>query len=573
MAATEESRSAFAASAVLFMREYGFSGLDLDWEYPGAPDRGGSEEDFENYVHLVAELRRAFNAEPESFELTMAVPLSNWYLRHFDLSGLAEYVDWFNVMSYDIHGAWDANIESLGPIVRPHPDMQEIRSGMQMFYKNGITGDKIVLGLAAYARTFTLADTSCTGIGCEFRGAGAAGECTASPGVLSNSEVERLIDSDLNISLQKDDASGTMVLVKGDQWITFDRPETRQVKTMYADQMCFRGTMYWSIDMLETSDGGNGIALTSLDYDLLQIARAAFALGLDTSLSGKIERFIVTTTEAMREELKRSTMAALSLATEAQFLELMDPENQNFVQVLQTWDGRGAEDTGDGKDQRTATCEMISQSTSSVPLEIKDCMCGGTSPFVRCMIMLGNASLRFHARRSRDRQLIESRSQQNSYSEHKRLLSSKASRRDLQATCELKSSPPELLGQIGGNPTLEDLLEQANGEDVEGISITGECAMALPAPLNFLEVQGSVEVAVPETEWTSLEGATEAIAQGLITQEGIVQQAGSLVGKIEGSLCFALESTLGQVADEQTLQIIEDTLEFFGVSLCFAALR
>ena len=97
--------------------------------------------------------------------------------------------------------------------------------------------------------------------------------------------------------------------------------------------------------------------------------------------------------------------------------------------------------------------------------------------------------------------------------------------------------------------------------------------MALPAPLNFLEVQGSVEVAVPETEWTSLEGATEAIAQGLITQEGIVQQAGSLVGKIEGSLCFALESTLGQVADEQTLQIIEDTLEFFGVSLCFAALR
>lgn len=566
MAATAESRSAFAASAVLFMREYGFSGLDLDWEYPGAPDRGGCEEDFENYVHLVAELRRAFGAEPESFELTMAVPLSNWYLRHFDLAGLAEHVDWFNVMSYDIHGAWDANIESLGPIVRPHTDMQEIRSGMQMFYKNGITGDKIVIGLAAYARTFTLADTSCTGIGCKFSGAGAAGECTAAPGVLSNSEVERLIGSDPDISLQKDDASGTMVLVKGDQWITFDRPETRLVKTMYADQMCFRGTMYWSIDMLETSDGGNGVALTSLDDDLVQIARAAVALGLDTSLSDKIKRFLLTTTEAMREELKRSTMAALSSATDAQFLEIMDPENQNFVQALQTWNGRGTEDSGDGKDQRTATCEMISQSTSHVPLEIKECMCGGTSPFVRCIIMLGDASLRFHARRSRDRQLSESRSQRN-----KRLLSSKATSRDLQAKCELTSSPPELLGQTEGNPTLEDLLEQANGEDVEGISITGECAMALPAPLNFLEIQGSVEVAVPEAEWTNVERATEAIAQGLITQEEIVQQAGNLVAKIEGSLCFALESTLGQ--DEETIERIEDTLEFFGLSLCFATLR
>jgi hypothetical protein len=568
MAATAESRSAFAASAILFMREYGFSGLDLDWEYPGAPDRGGSEEDFENYVHLVAELRRAFSAEPESFELTMAVPLSNWYLRHFDLAGLAEHVDWFNVMSYDIHGAWDANIESLGPIVRPHTDMQEIRSGMQMFYKNGITGDKIVLGLAAYARTFTLADTSCTGIGCKFSGAGAAGECTAAPGVLSNSEVERLIGSDPDISLQKDDASGTMVLVKGDQWITFDRPETRLVKTMYADQMCFRGTMYWSIDMLETSDGGNGIALTSLDDDLVQIARAAVALGLDTSLSDNIERFLLTTTEAMREELKRSTMAALSSATDAQFLELMDPENQNFVQALQTWDGRGAEDSGDGKDQRTATCEIISQSTSHVPLEIKECMCGGTSPFVRCMIMLGNASLRFHARRSRDRQLSESRLRRN-----KRLLSSKStSGRDLQTTCEVASSPP-VLGQSGGNPTLEDILKLANGEHL-GTSITGECAMALPAPLNFLEIQGSIEVAVPEAEWTNVEGATEAIAQGLIAQEEIVQKAGSLVGKIEGSLCLALKSMVGQIGvDKNTLETIEDTLEFFGLSLCFATAR
>ena len=34
MAKTEETRRAFANSAVNFLREYKFDGLDIDWEYP-----------------------------------------------------------------------------------------------------------------------------------------------------------------------------------------------------------------------------------------------------------------------------------------------------------------------------------------------------------------------------------------------------------------------------------------------------------------------------------------------------------------------------------------------------------
>lgn len=53
VSANNESRATFVDSAVMFVRKHGFDGLDIDWEYP-------DEEDWDNYVYLMAELREAF---------------------------------------------------------------------------------------------------------------------------------------------------------------------------------------------------------------------------------------------------------------------------------------------------------------------------------------------------------------------------------------------------------------------------------------------------------------------------------------------------------------------------------
>ena len=102
MASSYTNRQTFISSLVSFLRKYGLDGVDIDWEYPAATDRGGIPADTENYILLMSEIREAFDRTNPGWEATVTVPTSYWYLRGFDVARLQKYVSWFNVMSYDL---------------------------------------------------------------------------------------------------------------------------------------------------------------------------------------------------------------------------------------------------------------------------------------------------------------------------------------------------------------------------------------------------------------------------------------------------------------------------------------
>lgn len=105
IARDEGNRKKFAENAVSFMKEFGFDGIDIDWEYPGAPDRGGKPDDKKNFVALMKTMKETFDKEGKGkYGLTFTVPTSYWYLRWFDLPGMLKYADWVNFMTYDLHG-------------------------------------------------------------------------------------------------------------------------------------------------------------------------------------------------------------------------------------------------------------------------------------------------------------------------------------------------------------------------------------------------------------------------------------------------------------------------------------
>jgi chitinase len=98
LAGSTANQANFFESLISFMSTYGFDGVDIDWEYPVAPERSGRPEDFANYPMFLQNLRDAFNNAGKTWGLTITMPSSFWYLQNFDIVALEQVVDWFNMM-------------------------------------------------------------------------------------------------------------------------------------------------------------------------------------------------------------------------------------------------------------------------------------------------------------------------------------------------------------------------------------------------------------------------------------------------------------------------------------------
>lgn len=102
LAASTANQNKFFASLIAFMSNYGFDGVDIDWEYPVAPERSGRPADYQNYPVFLRNLRSAFHAAGKNWGVTITMPSSFWYLQHFDIVKLEAVVDWFNMMGMSL---------------------------------------------------------------------------------------------------------------------------------------------------------------------------------------------------------------------------------------------------------------------------------------------------------------------------------------------------------------------------------------------------------------------------------------------------------------------------------------
>ena len=105
--ADSTKRAAFVTHAVSFIQQYGFDGLDLDYEYPVYD---GVQTDRAGFTALVKELRAAF--DPYGWEVTAAVSASKSVIdAGYDVAEIAQDLDAIHLMSYDLHGSWESSVD------------------------------------------------------------------------------------------------------------------------------------------------------------------------------------------------------------------------------------------------------------------------------------------------------------------------------------------------------------------------------------------------------------------------------------------------------------------------------
>ncbi|KAK3848803.1 hypothetical protein Pcinc_044422 [Petrolisthes cinctipes] len=198
MAADASKRQAFITSTVEMIKEHNFDGLDLDWEYP--TQRGGAPEDKVNFITLMQELKVALHAE--GFLLTVAVSAGKeTFEEAYDIAALAQEVDLINLMSYDLHGAWeDYTHHQSGLYMYPEDTGDNIYLNqdyaVNAWINGGMPSTKIALGVPMYGRCWSLDNEAEHGYYAPASQPGPSGPFTNSPGFMGYNEICDKIQTD-----------------------------------------------------------------------------------------------------------------------------------------------------------------------------------------------------------------------------------------------------------------------------------------------------------------------------------------------------------------------------------------
>lgn len=230
-----------------------FDGFDIDWEFPlsGGPEgMHYNPEDKENYTKLIKQFRKKLDAIRPGLLLTAAVPADKPNINNFDIAGVQNYLNWFNLMTYDFHGIWD-NVTGHHTNLLSSPNDTAESGGKLSFDKSvkyfldtlRVKNYKIVPGAAFYGKAWGNVNSTNEGL----YQAGKDSGRVLKPGMGNYSSIPRMLSDGFNYYWDTL-AMAPFLYNKGEKiFFTFDDAKSISLKRHYVDAYKLRGIMCWEI--------------------------------------------------------------------------------------------------------------------------------------------------------------------------------------------------------------------------------------------------------------------------------------------------------------------------------------
>jgi len=260
-AVAKKKLSAFVSNLSAFVDKYKIDGIDIDWEYPGYPD---GDEKYDYDTSLTKNFFQALSDMLHGKKKLLTADLGNgeWAVRYFCLDDVSGYVDYFNVMAYDLR--WndygkpvhDANLyRKEGEPTSPY-QVGSAAAMVEYCIESGVKPGQIVLGLPFYAIDYEQAadenDTS---------------ENPAMGRPIWMSEVKARIDSGLYSEEYDEPAEASYLLNKqtGQYAVSYTSPRSIQARAAYVKAKGLAGLFSWNY----AQDNAGGHPLAQAMYENL----------------------------------------------------------------------------------------------------------------------------------------------------------------------------------------------------------------------------------------------------------------------------------------------------------------
>ncbi|MGW3436853.1 glycoside hydrolase family 18 protein, partial [Streptomyces bacillaris] len=223
-----------------------FDGIDLDWEYPNACGLTCDNSGPASIKNMMQAMRAKFGPNNLLTAAITADGSNGGKLDAADYGGAAQYIDWYDVMTYDYFGSWSAQ----GPTA-PHSPLTSYpgipaqgfnsADAIAKLKAKGVPAKKLLLGIGFYGRGWT-------GVTQSAPGGSATGPAA---GIEPGNQYYKVLKTTCPAT---GTVGGTAYAHCGNNWWSYDTPATINTKMAWAKDQGLGGAFFWEFNG-DTTDG------------------------------------------------------------------------------------------------------------------------------------------------------------------------------------------------------------------------------------------------------------------------------------------------------------------------------